>query len=110
MIRFVCSIMVVSALLTGCAVTVGSGIKPKLVAEPATLNDVECQFYILPRLPPTPDIPPLQNAENVSRDIYEEHLLNIISIHRKALIETHRVLQASYQEYIEKCKLGKTTQ
>ncbi len=116
MLKLVSLVIITVTCLTGCAIFVKGGAQWTSIAAPhgdrppPNLDDVECQMYMLPQLPPIPDIPMMDDEKGVSRDKYENHLLNIIALNRRALIDTRRALQTSYQTYLEKCHMGKTTQ
>lgn len=62
-----------------------------------------CPLYVQPKLPELPAVKPISDEMINDRKLAEEHLLNIIKEHRKAIIETNKTIEASYQEYVKKC-------
>lgn len=62
-----------------------------------------CPLYVQPKLPDMPNIDPISDKMINDRKLAEEHMLNIIKEHRKALIETNKIIESSYQDYVKKC-------
>ncbi len=69
----------------------------------------QCPLYVQPKLPELPTIEPISDKMINDRKLAEDHLLNIIKEHRKAMIETNKVIEASYQEYVKKCLDSETS-
>lgn len=101
-------IVVLSMFMTSLYLALTDRIHYSLIQEaeasPApTEPPKNCPLYVQPKLPELPSVDPITDRMINDRKLAEEHMLNIIKEHRKALIETNKIIEASYQEYVKKC-------
>ena len=111
-------IAVVSMFLTSIYLTVKGDVHYSMINE-AQANKIEapppqeCPIYVQPKLPPLPKINPISDEMINDRKKAEDHMLAIIKEHRAALVETNKLIEASYQDYVKNClkmQEGKTKQ
>lgn len=98
--------IIAGLLLTGCVVVMRSGVKP--LEEIPTLEELEktgkCPIYQPLQFAELPTIPPVTNDMVKDRDKAEEHLVELIRVHRRMIVQMKRENEAHYQEYLKACR------
>lgn len=103
LVIFVLAMLMTTAYLAGTN-SINYSFIPVALADPSPPQNVQtCPIYVQPKLPELPTVKPISEKMINDRTLAEEHLLNIIKEHRKAIIETNKTIEASYQEYVKKC-------
>lgn len=106
-IRKLLIITVLAMLMTTIFLAATGGINWSFVnyaqAEQNVTSPQVCPLYVQPKLPEMPAVEPISDKMINDRKLAEEHLLSIIKEHRLALIETNKIIEASYQDYVKKC-------
>lgn len=107
-IRNVLVIIVLAMFMTTIYLTNTNSVKYSLMqdAHAETTPDTPpqlCPLYVQPKLPELPPVEPISDRMINDRKLAEDHMLNIIREHRKAIIETNKTIEASYQDYVKKC-------
>lgn len=106
-VRNLLIIVVLSMLLTTVFLAATGGVNWSFVKDAQADQQMPppqvCPLYVQPKLPEMPAVEPISDKMINDRKLAEEHLLNIIKEHRLALIETNKIIEASYQDYVKKC-------
>lgn len=105
-LRRLAFITLVGLLLTSCVIVMRSGVKS--LEEIPTLEELEksgkCPVYQPLQFAELPTIPPVTNDMVRDRDKAEEHLVELIRVHRRMIVQMKRDSEAHYQEYLKACR------
>lgn len=98
--------MIVVLMLTSCVVVMRSGVND--INDVPTLEELEktgkCPVYQPLKFADLPTIPPVTNDMIKDRDKAEEHLVEMIKVHRRMIVQMKKESELHYQEYLKACR------